>query len=96
MSPERQELIAVLKETRRLLALPHNDFTWSSWQDAEQALREIDDLIAGVEAEGAIPNAVLSLLYAPTGPIQVVSLNSGWGTAFLSLADRLDAVLASL
>jgi hypothetical protein len=93
MTPERQELLAVLQETRELLSLPENDFAWSSWQDAEQALQEMDNLIARVESGEAIPQAALSLLYAPTGPIQEVSLSSRWGDQFLLLAHRLDAVI---
>jgi hypothetical protein len=30
-------------------------------------------------------------LFAPTGPIQEVSLSSGWGDMFLELAKRMDA-----
>jgi len=29
-------------------------------------------------------------LFAPTGPIQEVSLSSGWGQEFLELAERFD------
>jgi hypothetical protein len=32
----------------------------------------------------------LRVLFAPTGPIQEVSVSSGWGDAFLELADRFD------
>jgi len=39
------ELIEVLSRTRGLLLLPANDFAWSSWQDAEAAVREVDSLI---------------------------------------------------
>ena len=30
------------------------------------------------------------MLFLPTGPIQEVSLSSGWGDAFVALADRFD------
>src|SRR5262249_16948428 len=96
MKSEREELLAILKETRNLMALPENDFAWSSWKDAEQALLEMDDFIAGVASGAALPKTDLSVLYAPTGPIQEVSLSSGWGTEFLALADRLETVMASL
>jgi hypothetical protein len=35
----------------------------------------------------------LSILFAPTGPIQEVSLSSGWGGEFLKLASTFDAAL---
>jgi hypothetical protein len=82
-------LLAVLAEVRALLAAPGNDYTWSSFQDAESAAGELDSMIAAVRA-GAVPSA-LTTLFAPTGPIQEVAISSGWGDRFLELADRFDA-----
>ncbi|MHC5538166.1 hypothetical protein ACYOEI_08050 [Singulisphaera rosea] len=91
MDPAR-ELIAILEEARAFLTLPGNEFAWSSWRDAEEALREIDGLL-GLLQFGALPNrSQVSVLFAPTGPIQEVSLSSGWGDDFLRLADRFDEV----
>jgi hypothetical protein len=73
------------------LARPENNFDWSSWQNGEAALREIDALIATV-SDGTLgdPKQV-ALLFGPTGPIQEVSVSSGWGEIFLELAKRIDA-----
>ena len=88
---ERDALLKVLQETRTLLARPENNFDWSSWENGEAALKEIDPLIASV-CNGALPDPKqLALLFAPTGPIQEVSLSSGWGDMFLELARRIDA-----
>jgi hypothetical protein len=90
---DRDALLKVLGETRALLARPENNFDRSSWRDGEAALREIDTLIAAV-ASGAMPEPThVELLFAPTGPIQEVSLSSGWGQAFLELAERVDAAI---
>jgi hypothetical protein len=40
--PYVDELIAVLLEARRLVALPGNDFSWSSLLDQEFATEELD------------------------------------------------------
>ena len=86
----RQGLIAVLREARVLLALQDNDFAWSSWEDSVAALREIDGLISCIEA-GDLPTRLdVSVLFAPTGPIQEVSLSSGWAYEFLDVAARFD------
>jgi DNA polymerase/3'-5' exonuclease PolX len=82
-----QKLINVLKEARTLLALESNDFSWSSWRDQNQAISEIDSIITSLE-NGSIPE--IKVLFAPTGPIQEVSLSSGWGQEFLELAERFD------
>jgi len=88
---KRQALLQVLRDTRALLARPENNFDWSSWGSVEAALREMDALIECV-CNGAEPDAQqLAVLFAPTGPIQEVSLSSGWADTFLTLAERLDA-----
>jgi hypothetical protein len=84
-------LLTVMTEIRRLLALPDNDFAWSSWRDQRAALADINRSIADLK-QGAVPH--LSLLFAPTGPLQDVSLRSGWGAEFLALAERFDSEMA--
>jgi len=86
-----ENLFNVLREARTLLALPDNDFSWSSWQGTEAAIREIDDLMLRVESGSLPPRLDLEVLFAPTGPIQEVSVSSGWGQDFIRLADRFDA-----
>ena len=54
MDQTHPDLLSVLHQARSLLAMPGNDFTWSSWNDAGVATREIDELIAAVEA-GVLP-----------------------------------------
>ena len=86
-------LVAVMREARTFLERPDNDFAWSSWTDQQAALAEIDEIIATLR-RGSVPD--ISVLFAPTGPIQEVSLSSGWGRDFLLLAERFDAALAKV
>jgi len=89
----KQKLIAILRETRNFLARPENDFAWSSWKDAQAALREIDGLISRIES-GNLPNrSEITFLFLPTSDIQEVSVSSGWGQEFLELANRLDVAV---
>ena len=86
-------LVEILRAARTLLARPENDFAWSSWKDADSALREMDATIALVQA-GTLPRKTdLAILFAPTGPIQEVSLSSGWSPEYLALAGRFDNVV---
>lgn len=87
-------LEAVLLETRALLARADNDFSWSSWKDREAALAELDGLIAEVR-RGRLPKETLDVLFLPTGPIQEVSVSSGWGREFVAVADRYDEAIAA-
>jgi hypothetical protein len=90
------QLVEVLRDARNLLARPGNDFSWSAWRDAPEALREIDALIERVES-GDLPKSLdLEILFAPGGPIQEVSLSSGWGEEFLGVAQRFDEAIKKL
>jgi len=82
-----QKLINILKQARTLLYLERNDFSRSSWKDQNHAILEIDSIIVNME-NGSLPD--FRGLFAPTGPIQEVSLSSGWAQEFLDLAEQFD------
>lgn len=92
MDVVRRELIEVLRDAAELLALPGNNFDWSSWEDAHQAIGELNELITSLESGETPERLDLTVLFAPTGPIQEVSLSSGWADDFLTLAERFDTV----
>ncbi|MBJ8339520.1 hypothetical protein JGU71_11545 [Antrihabitans sp. YC3-6] len=92
----RAELLAVFDDLRALLSQPDNDFSWSSWFGADDALAEVDEISAAIRAARTaadLPKFEIRSLFVPTGPVQEVSLSSGWGARFLTLADRCDAAL---
>jgi hypothetical protein len=88
-------LIQIFEEARKLVSLPDNDFTWSSWEDSADAREEIDGVLERLQTGQPPGNGAMNILFAPTGPLQEVSLSSGWGDHFLELADKFDAALAS-
>ncbi|MET3116462.1 hypothetical protein AAKU64_000668 [Undibacterium sp. GrIS 1.8] len=89
-------LIHVLKSAIELVAIPDNDFCWSSWKDREDAESEIQNLINIIE-NGHLPEKVkISVLFALTGPLQEVSLSSGWAETFLKVSDKYEEVEALL
>jgi len=92
---QREQLLKVLRLTKEILELPENDFVWSGWDDAQTGIREVDGFISAIENEQTFDEFKLSILFAPTGPIQEVSVSSGWGDAFLGLAADFDAALAA-
>jgi hypothetical protein len=96
MGTARDELRDVLLDARSLITLPDNCFDWSSWEDADAAVREIDGLVAVLESGRSPSRLSVSVLFAPTGPIQEVSLSSGWAEEFLALAERCDAAKEAL
>lgn len=91
-----ESLIHVLESAIELISIPDNDFCWSSWSSEQEAKKEIQSLISIVK-NGALPEKVkISVLFAPTGPLQEVSLSSGWAEAFLKVAEKYDEVEALL
>ncbi|MEQ1933260.1 MAG: hypothetical protein ABL962_05205 [Fimbriimonadaceae bacterium] len=88
-------LVPILEEARALLLRPANDFSWSSWNDGEHAATEIDGILEWLR-RGEMPIGFgLDVIFAPTGPMQEVSLSSGWGDEFGDLADRFDRAMAA-
>jgi hypothetical protein len=94
MNSKRQELVDVLREARQFLARPDNNFDWSSWEDAPAALREIDGIVSRIESGDMPKRSDIEFLFLPTGPIQEVSVSSGWGQEFCELAGRFDTAIA--
>ncbi|MEV6275504.1 hypothetical protein [Nocardia sp. NPDC051832] len=81
-------LLEVLAMTRRFIELPDNDFSWAGWADTEEALAEFDRLVAEVRRGGR--PFMLRVLYAPTGPLQELSISSGWADEYVDLAGQFD------
>ena len=59
---------------------------------------EINDLISIIERERNIIRtgekvdySELKKLFTPTGPIQELSIDNGWGQSFIDLANRFDS-----
>ena len=89
-----QDLRILLAEVRALLAREGNRFEWSGWQDSVDALGEFDALVAAtLEQNDLASRRDLGFYFAATGPIQEVSIDSGWGDEFLALASRIDKLL---
>jgi hypothetical protein len=55
-------------------------------------MRELDRIIAIIERGSLPPRLDVAVLFAPTGPIQEVSLSSGWAWVFLALSQRFDTI----
>ncbi len=76
--------------------MPDNDFVWSRWSGAEEAVSEIKTHIESIRAGDLSKTWDLSILFAATGPIQEVSISSGWGEDFLIMAKHFDDAVDGL
>jgi hypothetical protein len=89
---DAQSLMNLMDELRLLVRRPGNNYHWSSWDGPDDALRELDAIEKQL-AGGAIPIRALRMLFAATGSLQELSVSSGWGSEFLRLAARFDAIV---
>ncbi len=96
MSDDFTRMGDVLSAARDLLVSPTTNFAWSTWPDLDAALTEIDGLIAQLGCRTRPERLTLDVLFAPTGPLQEVSLSSGWGDEFLVLAEQYDSAARAL
>jgi hypothetical protein len=94
--PENDGLAAVIEEAKALLSLRDNDFSWSSWPDAPAATAELDAVLRALRDDERPDLEELRVLFAPTGPLQEVSLSSGWADRFLLLAAHFDRELEKI
>ncbi len=96
MDAKYDGLLRVLLQARAYLALEDNDFTWSSWEDQDAATAEIDELIRLLRQDILPATVELEVLFTVAGPIQEVSLSSGWSKQFLTIATEFDKAMGEL
>ncbi|MEI8282413.1 MAG: hypothetical protein WCG75_08415, partial [Armatimonadota bacterium] len=70
-----------------------NNFDWSGWDDSDDALKELEPIRIALLADRLPPESRMAHFFLPTGPLQEVSISSGWGDEFIDLANRFDAAL---
>lgn len=91
-----EALIDVLSEARSMLDQPDNDFSRSKWKDRASAVADIDAILARIDAAETVKMLPIQMLFAPTGSLQEVSIESGWADEFIALASRFDDAIADL
>jgi hypothetical protein len=90
------EVAGVLRDVRARIARPGASSAFSGWRTQAEALAEIDWLLRVLGSGERPPYPALRILFLATGPIQDLSVDNGWGTEFLELAERFDEELDRL
>jgi hypothetical protein len=92
----RKLMIEVLAASIELVSLDDNNFLWSSWNDAASAVAELRSHLDAVATSNNVNLDELSVLFAATGPMQELSISSGWGEPFVKLASYFDLASETL
>jgi hypothetical protein len=56
----------------------------------EEIILELESVIAKTKNSNSFDAKHLSLLFAPTGPIQDTAIDNGWGDEFLRISEIVD------
>jgi hypothetical protein len=97
-SPEidKSNLLAILDEVIRLVSLSGSNFIWTHWEDAAEALAELQSHRDRIAADDFNSLPLLSARFGPAGPLQELSILSGWAREFINLSGTFDQAAARL
>jgi hypothetical protein len=70
-----------------------SEFTFSAGISKEHTLTALEDLKRQVVARGSVDAMEARMLFAPSGGLEEVALQNGWGREFLELAQEIEQVL---
>ena len=88
-----QEVIDILNEVIRIVESAETDVVWSGYDSAAVVLADLTEHVERVTRKDFSRRREIKLLFAPTGPLQEISLSSGWGAQFLGIVKRFDSAI---
>jgi hypothetical protein len=97
VNPTRiDEVIGILQQVKHIVESPGTDVAWSRYNIVEEAVDDIDQHIERLRRGDLSKIEDLTLLFAPTGSLQEISISSGWGEGFVCLSARFDRAIEPL
>ena len=90
---EVERLISALEETISFLQKSESS-DWSSLSPQE-IIRRLEAEVGKAQNRKPVDVDLLDRLFAPTGVLQEISMDNGWGTKFLRLAEIVDRFTGS-
>lgn len=97
MDAESADLLRILDKILHIVTTFEQDVTWNTgWQTQADMITELREHATRLRTGDLSGVRELRFLFAPTGPLQEVSISSGWGEAFLVLAEQFDHAYAAI
>jgi hypothetical protein len=90
---EIERLISALDETILLLQKSESS-AWSS-MPIDEIIRRLESELEKARNRKPLDVVVLDRLFAPTGVLQEISIDNGWGTRFLQISEIVDGFTAN-
>jgi hypothetical protein len=85
---EVEKLISALEETVSYLRKSQSS-DWSH-MPIEEIIRRLEAEVAKARNSKPVDVNLLERLFAPTGTVQEISIDNGWGSRFLRLSEVVD------
>ncbi len=89
-------LIEILEAIKNLILKPQTDLAWSTFDNKDAIVFEIDTHIQKLKLQDFSKLKNLILLFAPTSDFQEISLSSGWSNRYLNISERFDVAIKRL
>ena len=89
-------LIEILETVKKLITEPRTDISWSTFDNKDELIIEIDAHIQKLKLRDFSKVKDLILLFAPTSDFQEISLSSGWSNQYLNISEKFDIVIKGL
>ena len=90
---KNDDLTMVLDDALAHVNASTND-GWGQRRPTQQIAQSLDELIRSLRMDGGVDHGAIRLAFAPTGELQELSIANGWADEFLSLATRVDHLIA--
>jgi len=87
-----QKIVDILVNIRNRIN-PETDVVWTSFTTPKQLIESINAYIKSLQEGDYEVLGNLSMMFAPTGIYQELSISNGWGEDFLQLSDQFDKCL---
>jgi len=89
-------IIEILETIKKLILEPRTDISWSTFDNKDDLIIEIDAHIQKLKLKDFSKVRDLILLFAPTSDFQEISLSSGWSKDYLNISEKFDFAIRSL
>ena len=83
----------LLNRLRELISLPSADVCYSTYATPDEAIEDLYQLEKGIIEKNFVAVRKLLFLLLPTGDLQEISIDSGFGNEFLKIAEGLENAL---
>ena len=93
---ELTNLIKLLEQVVTIIQSTESVFLWTKDLTEEEIIRELTTHIQRLHANDITNIEELKILFAPTGILQDLALDSGWGKTFLVISSKADELFERL